>query len=95
MSELHNNGDGNPDPQYGGVPQCGTPSTPPCPIYELLAERTQLIHQLAGCRDMERVAQVAREVDEYLLSAVRSAARLSRSAHGHTTVTVVEVIEER
>jgi hypothetical protein len=95
MTELYKNGDGNPDPQYGGLPQCGTPNTPPCPIAELLAERTQLIFQLAGTRDPERLAQVALEVDAYLLSSVRSAARLSRSAHGHTKVTVVEVIEER
>jgi hypothetical protein len=99
LMDEHNvtNGEGPTEELTGGgVAQCGTSTTPPCPLYELLAERSALIYQLAGCRDdRERIAQVAREVDAYLLSAVRSAARLSRSAHGHTRVTVLEVVEER
>jgi hypothetical protein len=104
MSELestqddYENGDGGAE-FTGGVANCGTPTTPPCPLQALYLERNALIYQLAGRRaSREEVRRVASRVDQYLLSALRSVRVLEQSVErerdaGSDAECQVEVIE--
>jgi hypothetical protein len=85
--------DGHADPD--GPAQCGTPSTPQCPKYLLLRERSKLIYLVAGSRtDRERIHRATEEVDAYLVNALRGARALARSAQaGHARTAGVELIE--
>jgi len=93
MKDMQTN-DGHADPD-GGPAQCGTSTTPPCPRYKLLKERSQLIYLVAGTRiDRERIHRATEEVDAYLVNALRGARLLARSAQaGHAATAGVELIE--
>jgi hypothetical protein len=64
----------------GGIKTCGTDDTPPCPPSLVYIERTELIEQLAGPHaDRRRIAEVAEQVDRYLISTLRSVRELARA----------------
>jgi hypothetical protein len=79
----------------GGPPQCGTHSTPPCPLALVHQERNRLIYQVAGTRtERARVERAARVVDTYLVNVLRSAREIARAAQeGHATSAGVEMLE--
>ena len=64
----------------GGIKTCGTDDTPPCPLNAVYIARNELIEQLAGPHaDRRRIAEVAVQVDHYLISALNSVRDLSRA----------------
>lgn len=84
-TETGNTNGSEPIPQpFDGVAQCGTPTTPPCPRYELLRVRTETIHQVAGpCPSRRRLEEAAEQVDRYLIQALRGAEALTKFAQEH------------
>ena len=71
-----------PQPEY--VPECGTPTTPPCPIRQFYAVRRKTIEQIAGpCADRRRLEEVAHHVDHYLIGSLQCVSVLVGSALEH------------
>jgi hypothetical protein len=86
MNKTDVNGHGNPEPppQPGYQPECGTPTTPPCPLQELYVVRTKTIKQLAGPgADRRRIEAVAHQVDRYLIASLQSVSVLVAATQGH------------
>ena len=83
-TDVNGNGNHEPPPQPEFVPECGTPTTPPCPLQAFYAERRKTIEQLAGPHaNRRRIEQVAHEVDRYLITSLHGVSVLVRSTLEH------------
>lgn len=56
------------------VPECGTPTTPPCPLAAFYQERNNLIYEISGRgASRRRIEEVSEQVDHYLITSLHGA----------------------